>query len=386
MFQEILKAFTLIFIAEMGDKTQILAMAFATRYPVKKVLLGIGIGAFLNHGLAVLLGSLLSNFIPINTLQLVAGIAFVGFAIWSLKIEEDDEEETPKFQFGPVVTIALAFFIGELGDKTQLTAITLASDATYPAFILVGTVLGMIATGFIGILIGRTLGDKVPEIAIKIFAACIFLIFGIQKLSQTVPTQFLTVYWILPVLSILFGTIGFMIYKLLDHKRKGIASEYVAAAKALYAYYHHIQDDLEGICLGTEYCETCQGGACPVGKAKQIVQLELNKEADVSASKSDVSTSQHNLNSKSDINERFKEKAFNKESVIDSLADTLMMLSKNVDATRDSQLNELRKQLELLIFHVTIEEFTTVEAYLAQIREMDSSSTDKIEVYLNSTV
>ena len=130
MFQEILKAFTLIFIAEMGDKTQILAMAFATRYPVKKVLLGIGIGAFLNHGLAVLLGSLLSNFIPINTLQLVAGIAFVGFAIWSLKIEEDDEEETPKFQLGPVVTIALAFFIGELGDKTQLTAITLASDST----------------------------------------------------------------------------------------------------------------------------------------------------------------------------------------------------------------------------------------------------------------
>ncbi|ABR49971.1 protein of unknown function UPF0016 [Alkaliphilus metalliredigens QYMF] len=145
MIQEILKAFMLIFIAEMGDKTQILAMAFATRFSVGKVLIGIGIGAFLNHGLAVLIGSYLSQMIPISTIQMVAGIAFLGFALWTLK--SDDDQDEPKIQFGPIATVAVAFFLGELGDKTQLTAITLAADTSYPFMILVGTVTGMIATG-----------------------------------------------------------------------------------------------------------------------------------------------------------------------------------------------------------------------------------------------
>src|SRR5665647_3803336 len=103
MIQEMLKAFILIFIAEMGDKTQILAMAFATRYPVKKVLLGIFIGVFINHGLAVILGSYISNFIPINTVQIIAGLAFVGFSLWALKTDgDDDEDEKQKYKFGPV--------------------------------------------------------------------------------------------------------------------------------------------------------------------------------------------------------------------------------------------------------------------------------------------
>jgi putative Ca2+/H+ antiporter (TMEM165/GDT1 family) len=115
-----LKAFMLIFVAEMGDKTQILAMAFATKYPVKKVLLGIFIGAFLNHGLAVLFGSYLSQIIPISSLQIIAGFAFVGFALWTLYSDDEEEEETKKYKLGPIFTVSLAFFLGELGDKTQL--------------------------------------------------------------------------------------------------------------------------------------------------------------------------------------------------------------------------------------------------------------------------
>ena len=83
MIQELLKAFLLIFIAEMGDKTQILAMAFATQFPVRKVLLGIGLGVVLNHGLAVALGSYLSRVVPLSTVQIIAGAAFVGFALWT---------------------------------------------------------------------------------------------------------------------------------------------------------------------------------------------------------------------------------------------------------------------------------------------------------------
>ena len=157
MMIEMLKAFFLIFIAEMGDKTQILAMAFATRFPVKKVLAGVFIGVLLNHGLGVIVGKYISDFLPTNIIQIVAGVVFISFAFWTLKVEDDeDKDEEQKYKFGPVLTVALAFFIGELGDKTQLTAITLATNTSYPLAILGGTVLGMIMTCSIGILIGKS--------------------------------------------------------------------------------------------------------------------------------------------------------------------------------------------------------------------------------------
>src|SRR6056297_2623886 len=204
MLQEILKAFMFIFVAEMGDKTQILAMAFATKYPVKKVLLGIFIGSFLNHALAVYLGNLLSKFIPISALQIIAGFAFVGFALWTLLADDDDDNnENARMRFGPVLTVSLAFFLGELGDKTQLAAITLSTEALYPLAILCGTVSGMVFTGSIGIFIGKKLGEKIPEIAIKLFAAGVFMFFGLIKLFQTLPDQFLRVPTIMLFLSAL---------------------------------------------------------------------------------------------------------------------------------------------------------------------------------------
>src|SRR5690606_5883620 len=107
-----------------------------------------------------LLGSYLSQVVPIKTIQMIAGAAFVGFALWTLKPEDEEEEMETRMQFGPAATVALAFFLGELGDKTQLTAITLAADASFPLLILAGTVTGMIATGALGIMVGKKLGDK----------------------------------------------------------------------------------------------------------------------------------------------------------------------------------------------------------------------------------
>ena len=85
MFKELFESFFLVLIAEMGDKSQLLAMTFAARYPVRKVLLGILIGAVLNDGLAVLLGSMVSAFLPIDTIQIIAGFAFIIFALWTLR-------------------------------------------------------------------------------------------------------------------------------------------------------------------------------------------------------------------------------------------------------------------------------------------------------------
>lgn len=194
MIQEVVKAFIMVFIAEMGDKTQILSMAFATKFPVKKVLLGIFIGSFLNHGIGVLLGSYLSKIIDTSTIQMIAGLAFVGFSLWTLKGDHEDEEvEGVKSKFGPVISVALAFFVGELGDKTQLTAITLATGATYPFIILIGSVSGMLVTGAIGIFVGKKVGNKIPKLWIKLIAAAIFMLVGLIKLYETVPTKYLTI-------------------------------------------------------------------------------------------------------------------------------------------------------------------------------------------------
>ena len=245
MIQEIIRAFLLIFIAEMGDKTQILAMAFATRYPVRKVLIGIGIGSFLNHGLAVLLGSLLSTVIPVTTIQMVAGGAFIFFALWTLKSEDEGEdEEDLSMSFGPVPTVALAFFLGELGDKTQLTAITLAADAQYPYFILVGTVAGMIATGGLGIFVGKKMGDNIPEIAIKLLAATVFLFFGLQKLYQTVPARVLTTVYVLPFLCLLLLVVFFMTRRLFIVRAQGIESEFMVYSRRIHDYNTHIESHL----------------------------------------------------------------------------------------------------------------------------------------------
>ena len=113
MIKELIRAFLLVFAAEMGDKTQIIAMTFATQYKVKQVILGIVLGVVFNHGIAIVLGRFVSKVIPLNLIQIIAGIMFVAFGVMSLE-DEDDEETQNKNTFGPVATVALAFFIGEL--------------------------------------------------------------------------------------------------------------------------------------------------------------------------------------------------------------------------------------------------------------------------------
>ncbi len=183
MIPDFIRSFLLIFIAEMGDKTQILAMAFATQFKVRSVLLGIFAGVLANHGIAVIIGSYLSDLIPIRTVQIIAGFCFIAFGLWTLKPEKEEEEtQKSKKNWGPFLTVAAAFFIGELGDKTQLTAITLAADSQFPLIVLMGTVSAMMLTGGLGIFVGSKIGDKIPKPAIKITAAAIFLILGFFKL------------------------------------------------------------------------------------------------------------------------------------------------------------------------------------------------------------
>lgn len=172
-------AFIMVVLAEMGDKTQLLAMAFATKYPWKKVMFGILVATILNHFVAIAAGIYLYSFIPKDIVELVASIAFIVFGLWILK---DDElgNEAEKNRFSIFWTVAIAFFLAEMGDKTQLATVALSAQIGADMLsILVGTTLGMLVADGLGILLGATLHKYVPDRVIKKFASLIFILFGV---------------------------------------------------------------------------------------------------------------------------------------------------------------------------------------------------------------
>ena len=132
-------------LAEMGDKTQLLAMAFATKYKAWKVMVGVFIATILNHALAVALGTFISRNETIGMwVKIIAAISFVLFGLWTLRGDTLDGEDKKATKYGAIITVGIAFFIAELGDKTQLATIALAVKYPYnPLAILMGTTTGM---------------------------------------------------------------------------------------------------------------------------------------------------------------------------------------------------------------------------------------------------
>ena len=119
MINEFIKAASLIFMAEMGDKTQIIAMTFATQYMVKHVLSGVALGVLANHGIAIVLGAIIGSMISGEAVNFAAGGLFIIFGWNALRMDESEDVEK-RLKLHPVLAVALAFFIGELGDKTPL--------------------------------------------------------------------------------------------------------------------------------------------------------------------------------------------------------------------------------------------------------------------------
>ncbi len=184
MLQEFLKAFCLVFIAEIGDKSQILAMTFATKYKAAQVVIGISFGIIFNHLLAIIVGIYISNIIPLNLLQILAGVLFVIFGFIAFKKEKNINNNNKSFNIGVTTSIAIAFFLGELGDKTQLTAMTLAMEGKWPLIILAGTTIAMICVGCVGIFIIKSLNKKIPTYIIKIISGLVFIFLGMTKIFQ----------------------------------------------------------------------------------------------------------------------------------------------------------------------------------------------------------
>jgi len=182
----------MVVLAEMGDKTQLLAMAFATRFPARAVLWGVLIATLLNHALAVALGTYLGTSFNLQVIQVIAAGSFILFGLWTISGDSLHGEERRKLILGPVITVAIGFFFAEMGDKTQLATVALAAKYNAPLETLVGTTTGMLIADALGIYIGVVAGKKIPEKVIKWISALIFIVFGYIGLYTSVPKEFIT--------------------------------------------------------------------------------------------------------------------------------------------------------------------------------------------------
>lgn len=174
-------SFAFIFVAELGDKSQLMALTFATRFPMRVVLAGITTATAVVHAVSVGIGAAVGAALPTRPIKVVAAVAFVIFALWTLRGDRLTDEERERAREGSrsafwVVTVV--FFLAELGDKTMLATITLATEHGILGTWL-GSTVGMVLADALAIVVGRRLGARLPERAIRIGAALLFLAFAL---------------------------------------------------------------------------------------------------------------------------------------------------------------------------------------------------------------
>jgi putative Ca2+/H+ antiporter (TMEM165/GDT1 family) len=181
-----LLSFVIIFLAEMGDKSQLMALAFATRYRAITVLVAITVATLLVHAGSVVVGATVATALPTDLIQVAAGAAFIAFAAWTMRGDElgaDDEARAHRSGRSALLTIGAAFFLAELGDKTMLATVTLATTEE-PIGTWLGSTVGMVAADAIAIAVGAAIGTRLPERWVKLFASGAFVLFGLLLIAQ----------------------------------------------------------------------------------------------------------------------------------------------------------------------------------------------------------
>lgn len=173
----------IVALAEIGDKTQLLAFLLAARFrrPLP-IVLGIFAATIANHAFAAAVGALVSKLLGPEVMRWVLGLAFIGMAAWIMVPDDIDENETTPARFGVFLTTVLAFFLAEMGDKTQVATVALA--ARYPSAVAVvaGTTLGMMLANVPAVYFGDRIAGRVPLKLVHGIAALIFLVLGLATL------------------------------------------------------------------------------------------------------------------------------------------------------------------------------------------------------------
>jgi putative Ca2+/H+ antiporter (TMEM165/GDT1 family) len=181
-------SFAVIFVAELGDKSQLMALAFATRYRTVPVLIGIGLSTAVVHAVSVGIGAALGATIPTRPITIVAGIAFLAFGAWTLRGDkltaEDEQRAANQSNRSTILTVGGVFFLAELGDKTMLATITLATrEGIFGTWL--GSTVGMVIADALAIVVGRILGSRLPERLVKWGAAIAFFVFGVALIIES---------------------------------------------------------------------------------------------------------------------------------------------------------------------------------------------------------
>lgn len=364
--KELLQAAFLIFVAELGDKTQIMAMSFATRYKVRQILLGVGIGVILNHGLAVIVGTYLNKIVHIDFIQLIAGILFILFGYMSLKIEEDEESEKEIKKHGPIITVALAFFLGEMGDKTQLTAMALASDSQNPIMILLGTTIGMIFTSAIGIVIGMYLGKKVPEKILKVFSGGIFVILGAFKLFQILQTHGINDLKLNILILSIFIIYGILILKFVKSEEVK-QSKYKIKAENLNIFRKELKIALYDSCSNKMQCNNCKTNGCLLCQVYELLNEVLNENTDKN----------YELNIQIGTN-------YEREKIIQALNMIIEFNDSNSWKKEQIDIKTVRYALEEILINERIEIVNDSNFYKKQFENKNKSVYDEINNVLKN--
>lgn len=194
-FYTLFISFALVLFAELGDKTQLLVLSFATKNNAKKIILGVALGSLLSHGIAIIFGSYISNLnLPLfnKYLKYLTYITFIIFGILSIVPKNRQNNTSNKdtlisklcfSRFNIVFIVALSIIIGELGDKTFLASLGLGLE--YPhfkVFLIIGAVLGMVVSNSVAIVFGKILENKISSDKIEKFSGILFILFGILGL------------------------------------------------------------------------------------------------------------------------------------------------------------------------------------------------------------
>jgi len=211
-----------VVLAEMGDKTQLLAMAFATKYKASKVMIGVFLATVLNHALAVAVGNYITTFEAGQAwIQGIAALSFIFFGLWTIRGDKLEGEENRTTKYGAIATVAIAFFIAEMGDKTQLATISIAAKfPANPIGILMGTTTGMLIADAIGIVIGVVMCKKIPEKTIKLVSAGVFILFGfIGTYQVALEALNLQTYLLISLMLGLVAITGMASYYLIKNDR-----------------------------------------------------------------------------------------------------------------------------------------------------------------------
>lgn len=190
----LLETFLIVFLAEMGDKSQLLMVAMTAEYKMRHILIGTALSVLALTLVAVAVGAFIGDLFPKTAVSLIAGAAFLLFAVLGVGAQDEDEK-IKKRRHGAILSVFGTYFLAELGDKTQLSALTLSAGAegdfwraTVPVFF--GTALALYAADILGLLVGVFLDKRLPQNAFRMISVILFFVCGVLRLLDGFTSLF----------------------------------------------------------------------------------------------------------------------------------------------------------------------------------------------------